>query len=229
MAKFCTSCGSPLEETSKFCMKCGTPAGAPSGPAEAPGGPASVPPPVAPAAGAVAAGAPPAAKAGSPVLKIVLIVVAVLVFLGVIGIGTCVYGVYKVKQKFGGMVEPARTTSSERGTPEVHLEKGGAGSEAEAAATVDVPPYPDATATEGGGQFSFGGKGGISSQEYETSDSVEQVLAFYKDKLGSKARIQESEGKAILTLVSKNGLSTVTISREAEAEKTKITIARLGK
>jgi len=229
MAKFCTSCGSPLEETSKFCMRCGTPAGAPSGPAEAPGGPASAPPPVAPAAGAMAAGAPPAAKAGSPVLKIVLIVVAVLVFLGVIGIGTCVYGVYKVKQKFGGMVEPGRTTSSERGTPEVHLEKGGAGSEAEAAATVDVPPYPDSTATEGGGQFSFGGKAGISSQEYETSDSVEQVLAFYKEKFGSKIHIQESEGKAIFTLATKGALNTVAITRDADAEKTKITIARIGK
>jgi hypothetical protein len=229
MAKFCTSCGSPLEETSKFCMKCGTPAGAPSGPAEAPGGPASAPPPVAPAAGAVAAGAPPAAKAGSPVLKIVLIVVGIFVLIGVAGLVTCGYFAYKMKQKFGGVVESARTPSSERGTPEVQLEKGGAGSEAEAAATVDVPPYPDATATEGGGQFSFGGKGGISSQEYETSDSVDQVLAFYKDKLGSKARIQESEGKAILTLVSKNGLSTVTITRAADAEKTKITIARLGK
>jgi hypothetical protein len=184
---------------------------------------------VAPAAGVVAAGAPPAAKVGSPVLKIVLIVVAVLVFLGVIGIGTCVYGVYKVKQKFGGVVESARTPSGERGTPEVHLEKGGAGSEAEAAATVDVPPYPDATATEGGGQFSFGGKAGISSQEYETSDSVEQVLAFYKEKFGSKIHIQESEGKAIFTLATKGALNTVTITRDADAEKTKITIARIGK
>jgi hypothetical protein len=163
------------------------------------------------------------------VLKIVLIVVAVLVFLGVIGIGTCVYGVYKVKQKFGGVVESARTPSGERGTPEVHLEKGGAGSEAEAAATVDVPPYPDATATEGGGQFSFGGKAGISSQEYETSDSVEQVLAFYKEKFGSKIHIQESEGKAIFTLATKGALNTVTITRDADAEKTKITIARIGK
>ena len=229
MARFCTNCGSPLEEALKFCMQCGTPAGAPSAPTEAPGVAASAPPPAALPAGAAAAGAPAAAKAGSPVVKIVLIVVAVLVFLGVIGIGTCVYVVYKAKQKFGGVVGTAPTTSSERGTPEVQMEKGGAGSQAEAAATVDVPPYPGSTATEGGGQFSFGGKGGISSQEYETSDSVDQVLAFYKDKLGSKARIQESEGKAILTLVSKNGLSTVTIMRQAEAEKTKITIARLGK
>jgi len=58
---------------------------------------------------------------------------------------------------------------------------------------------------------------------------VDQVLAFYKDKLGSKADIQESEGKAILTLASRNGLSTVTITREAGAEKTKIAIARIGK
>jgi hypothetical protein len=228
MAKFCTSCGSSLEETSKFCMKCGTPAGAPSGPAEAPGIPAGAPLPAGPPAGPAAA-APAAAKAGSPVLKVVLIVVAVLVFLGVIGIGTCVYVVYKAKQKVSGVVGTARTTLGERGTPEVQLEKGGAGSEAEAAATVDVPPYPGSTATEGGGQFSFGGKGGISSQEYETSDSVEQVLAFDKDKFGSKLHIQESEGKAIFTLTTKSALNTVTITRDADAEKTKIAIARFGK
>jgi len=142
---------------------------------------------------------------------------------------TCGYFAYKAKQKLTGMVETAKTISGSEGTPEVSLEKGGEGSGAEAAATVDVPPYPGATATEGGGQFSFGGKGGISSQEYETSDSVDQVLAFYKDKLGSKIRIQESEGKAMFTLATKNGLTTVTITRDTDNEKTKITIARIGK
>jgi hypothetical protein len=171
----------------------------------------------------------PAAKAGSPILKIVLIVVGIVVLFGAIGTVTCVYFAYKAKQRLTGMVETAKTMTSREGTPEISLEKGGEGSEAEAAATVDVPPYPGATATEGGGQFSFGGRGGISSQQYETPDSVDQVLAFYKDKLGSKAHVQESEGKAILTLATKNGLSTVTITREAEAEKTKITIARIGK
>jgi hypothetical protein len=142
---------------------------------------------------------------------------------------TCGYFAYKAKQKLTSMVETTKTTSGSESTPEISLEKGGEGSEAETAATVDVPPYPGATATEGGGQFSFGGRGGISSQQYETSDSVDQVLAFYKDKLGPKADIQESEGKAILTLASRNGLSTVTITRAAGAEKTKITIARIGK
>jgi hypothetical protein len=216
MARFCTSCGSPMEESLKFCPNCGAQVGAPAAPAPA----------AAPAAGVAAT---PAAKAGSPLLKIVLIVVGIVVFLGVVGMVTCGYFAYKAKQKLSGMVEATKTVTSSESTPEVSLEQGGEGSEAEAAATVDVPPYPGATATEGGGQFSFGGKGGISSQEYETADSVDQVLAFYKDKLGSKAHIQESEGKAILTLATKNGLSTVTISREAGAEKTKITIGRFGK
>jgi hypothetical protein len=228
MARFCTSCGSVIDEDMKFCLKCGAQVGAPAAPAPAAAPPPTAAPVAVPPAGAAAVGAP-AAKAGSPIVKIVLIVVGVFVFLTVAGMVTCGYFAYKAKQKLTGMVETAKTVSGSESTPEVSLEQGGEGSEAETAATVDVPPYPGATATEGGGQFSFGGKGGISSKEYETPDSVEQVLAFYKDKLGSKAHVQESEGKTILTLASKNGLSTVTITRAAEAEKTKITIARIGK
>lgn len=225
MPKFCTSCGSPVEESVKFCLKCGAQVGAPAAPA-----PAAAPPPsAAPAVAGTAAAAAPAAKAGSPILKIVLIVVGVVVFLGVVGMVTCGYFAYKAKQKLTGMVETAKTMTGRGGTPEISLEKGGEGSEAAAAATLDVPPYPGSTATEGGGQFSFGGRGGISSQEYETSDSLDQVLAFYKDKLGSKIRIQQSEENAMFTLTTKSGLTTVTLTRDAEAEKTKITIARIGK
>jgi hypothetical protein len=233
MPKFCTSCGSPVEENLKFCPQCGAQVGAPSAPPPPAPAPAAAPPPsvapaAAPAAGVAAAGAP-AAKAGSPILKIVLIVVGFLVLIGAVGTVTCGYLVYRAKQKLTGMVETAKTMSGKEGTAEISVEKAGEGSEAEAAATADVPPYPGSTATEGGGQFSFGGKGGISSQEYETSDTIEQVLAFYKDKLGSKIRVQESEGKAMFTYTSKNGLTTVTITRDAEAEKTKITIGRIGK
>jgi hypothetical protein len=156
-------------------------------------------------------------------------VVGIVVLFGAIGTVTCVYFAYKAKQRLTGMVETAKTMSGREGTPEISLEKGGEGSEAAATATAEVPPYPGSTATEGGGQFSFGGQGGISSQEYETADTVEQVVAFYKDKLGSKIRVQESEGSARFTYTSKNGLSTVTITRDAEAEKTKITIGRIGK
>ena len=107
--------------------------------------------------------------------------------------------------------------------------KGGEGSEAASLATVDVPPYPGSSATEAGGDFTFGGKGGISSQEYETPDSVEQVVAFYKDKFGSKIRIQESGGNAMFTLSTTGGLTTVTITREEDGGVTKINISRISK
>jgi len=217
MAQFCTSCGSPVEENLKFCPKCGAQIAVPSPPA--------------PAAAAPAAGGPAAAPAakGSPILKIILIVVGLFVVIGIIGAAAGIYVVYKAKQKVTSMVESARTTPGELGTPEIRLERGGEGSEAASLATVDVPPYPGSAATEAGGDFTFGGKGGISSQEYETTDSVEQVLAFYRDKFGSKIRIQESEGNAMFTLSTPGGLTTVTITRQEDSGVTKINISRIGK
>lgn len=210
MAQFCTSCGSPVEENLKFCPKCGAQIAAPPPPAG--GGPAAA----------------PAAK-GSPILKIILIVVGLFVVIGIIGAAAGIYVVYKAKQKVTSMVESARTTPGGLGTPEIRLEKGGEGSEAASLATVDVPPYPGSSATEAGGDFTFGGKGGISSQEYETPDSVEQVVAFYKDKFGSKIRIQESGGNAMFTLSATGGLTTVTITREEDGGVTKINISRISK
>lgn len=224
MGKFCTSCGSPVGEDLKFCPKCGTQLGAPSAPAQA----------AAPAPGATAPGAPSAAvaasaKKGSPVLKIVLIVVGLLVVLGIAGTAATVYFVYKAKQKVSSMIEIAKTMKQEKGTPEVHLEKGGEASEAAASATLDVPPYPDSTATEAGGELSVGGIGGMSGQEFETSDPVDKVVAFYKEKFGSKIKFQESEGNVVFQLTTSKGLTTVTITRDEDAGKTKINIARIGK
>lgn len=142
----------------------------------------------------------------------------------VLGIGACVYAGYKLKQKGMALVESAKTMSStSAGTPEVHAQKGGAGSEA--AATADVPPYPGSTATEAGGELGPG----IGGQEYVTSDPVDKVVVFYKDKFGSRLVVHESEGNAVLTLTSKSGMTTITITRDEDAGQTKITIMRIGK
>jgi hypothetical protein len=223
MPKFCTKCGSPLTENMQFCTSCGAQAAAQ--PAAAP---AQTAPPVAAAAGGAVAAAP-AAKKGSPLLKIILIVVAFFVVIGLLGAAAGVYVIYKAKQKVSGIVETAKTMSHNMGTPEVHLQKGGAGSEAAAAATRDVPPYPGAEPTEGGGDLSFGGMGGISGQEFVTEDPLDKVLAFYKGKFGSKINIQQSEGNAHFQLTTSKGMTTVTITRDEEAGKTKINIARIGK
>lgn len=229
MAKFCASCGSPVEEALKFCPKCGAQLGAPAAPAPATAGPAAAAGAGAPVAAGGPAVAAPVAKGGSPILKIVLIVLGILALVTVVGIGSCVYIGYRIKQKATAMMESAGTATRGLSTPEIHIEKGGAGSEAEASATAEVPPYPGSTATEAGGELSFGGMGGISGQGYETEDSLEKVVAFYKDKLGSKARFQQSGGNAVFTLMTSKGMTTVTITREDEAEKTKINITRIGK
>lgn len=224
MAKFCIACGSPIEENLKFCPKCGVQLGAPATPT-----PTAAPTPAAATAGAPSAPAAAPAKKGSPILKIVLIVVGFFVLLGIAGTAATVYFVYKAKQKVSSIVDTGGTMESEKGTPEVHLEKGGEGSEAATSATVDVPPYPGSTASEAGGELSLGGVGGMSGQEFETSDPVDKVVAFYKEKFGSKISVEESEGSASFKLATSKGLTTVTITRDEDAGKTKINIARIGK
>ena len=223
MAKFCTKCGTSLEENLNFCPKCGAAVGAATAPSALPA--------PAPARGAVTGGASTAAPAakGNPFLKIILLVVSIFAFVTVLGIGSCIYFAYRVKQKATAMVEGAKSARQSLGTPEVHLEKGGAGSQAATTATIDVPPYPGSVPTKSEGELSFGKSGAVSGQEYETADSVEKVLAFYKDKFGSKITIQESEGNAEFTLLTKTAVNTVTITRDEDASKTTINIARMGK
>ena len=237
MARFCTKCGSPVEESQKFCNKCGAPMEAPAAPAHPTGAaPTAAPPPAAPgtpvsaapsAPAPAAPAAPGAAKKPSPVVKIVLIVVGIFVFLGVAGMATCVYVAYRAKQKISAMAEEAK--KGNLGTPEVSIATGGEGSKAEASATQDVPPYPGSVATQTGGGVNFGGQGGISTQEYETSDSVEQVLAFYKDKLGPDITVIQSQDKTQFMYGTKTGMTTVSLERDDDSDKTKITIVRLGK
>lgn len=228
MARFCTQCGSPVEETLRFCPKCGAQLAAAAAPAQAPAAQAT-PTIGAPRGAAAAPPAAPPAKKGSPVLKIVLLVLGVFVLVGILSAAAGIYFLYKAKQKVSGMIEAAKTVSSAVGTPEVEIKKGGAGSAAAASATVDVPPYPGSTPTSSGGGISLGSLGGVSGQEFETPDPVEKVLDFYKEKFGSKISIQQSEGTATFSLKVRNAVTTVTITRDEEAGKTKINIARMGK
>ncbi len=224
MAKFCSKCGSPLTEGLRFCSNCGTPVVEAASVAPAPPPVSSTPQARAPAAAvsAVPAPAPAApaptpvvpAKQGSSALKIVLIVVLVIFLIISAGIGACVYMAYRIKNRMQSQME------------QIHATVQTGGKTGTATATV-IPPYPGATAVNSG--FSIGGaQGGLSSQEFETTDSVDQVVAFYKDKLGPKANVNESNGKTTLTLFGNNGIDSVVVSRE-ESGKTRIDIGHLGK
>jgi len=239
MAKFCTKCGSPVEESQKFCAKCGAPmaAAVPLAQTPATAGPVESAP-VTPKASAPATSTSPAApvatvgtapKKSSPFVKILLVVVGIFVFVGVASMGTCIYVAYRAKQKISAMADQAKKEGYSLETPQGRLGASGPSSQTASAATQDVPPYPGSTATESGGGLTFGNEGGISSQEYETPDSVDQVLSFYKEKYGSKIAAVESEGHAQFSYGTKTGVTTVTMMRDEDSGKTRITIARMGK
>ncbi len=236
MAKFCTKCGSPVEEALKFCPKCGNALAQATAPSSAATPPPSAPVPATPVAATPVAGAPaPAgpvvaaapAKSGSPILKIVLAVVGVIVLISLLGVGACIFGIYKARQKVRQFEQTAKITHS-FGTPEVTSEKDEKSPGQTPAAIPDDLTYPGATATESGGSMSFGGIG-VSGQEYETPDPVSTVVAFYRGKFGSKAMLQEMNGRTQFTVTGSNGITTVIIQREESAEKTKISISSIKK
>ncbi len=98
MAGFCVQCGSAVAAGVKFCAKCGAavegtvPASVPASPAPVPAVPSAAPVSAAPAAAATG-------KGGGTLLKVILVVVAVIVFLMLTVAGSCVYVAYRVKKK----------------------------------------------------------------------------------------------------------------------------------
>jgi len=125
MAQFCGRCGAPLSGT--FCGSCGAPANQPGTPAQA-SSPASAPFSPAP---------PPPAAGGSPILKIVLVVLGVFALIAMVAIGGIVYTGYKIKQK-------VEQTAKEQGVDLGDLAKklGSAASSGEAAARDGCPLLP---------------------------------------------------------------------------------------
>ncbi len=112
MAGFCTNCGSSLDEGAAFCGSCGTPI-EPSGAPAPPPVPVSAPPrppanvTTAPRAAQTppAAATPPPAKSGNVFLKVVTFVLAFFALVTVVGIGSCLYIGYRVKQKAEQLTE----------------------------------------------------------------------------------------------------------------------------
>jgi hypothetical protein len=240
MAQFCTKCGAPMGEGMQFCTTCGAVVGAP--PAAAAQPPAIQPPaPLAapPAGGAPAvSGAPapaPAAKSGSPIMKIVLIVVAVIIFFMVIVGASCAYMLYRAKQKVSQFEKQVQTNFPSRmgtreGQPTGTPENPGENPTPGAGPAIDIAQlsYPGATLGQGANQSIFGAAG-LKMQEYFTADSVDTVAAYYKNKLGSNAMVTQSGGNAVLQVGGAGGLTTINIAPDSASGKTKITVSSIGK
>jgi hypothetical protein len=96
MAMFCPNCGGKLDPGAKFCAQCGQITG-------------NAPAPAAQAAAAPAAAPSAAPAAGGGAIKIILIVAGVIGFCMLLGLGSCFYVAYRVRQRaheFAGNYAP---------------------------------------------------------------------------------------------------------------------------
>jgi hypothetical protein len=172
MANVCAGCGAELIPNAQSCPSCGAAAAAQL--------------PV-----AQFIGEPP--TSGRSTLKIILIIVAVIVGLGILGLGALGYIGYRIAKSAhvdssGRMTmnTPAGTITT---TPIDNV----------SAADLGVDIYPGAQSTRGSMMMEMPNGSGVTGA-FLTSDSPAQVLAFYKDKLGSAATSNSFLGNTTVRL-----------------------------
>lgn len=201
MDSFCTKCGAKLSADSKFCVACGAPTSLAA-------------PPVTPAGQA-----PASTRKSGGVLKIVLIVIAVFAGLGVLTAASVMFGLWRISKT----INVDRSGSVTIATPEGKISAGQAPGQV-TEAELGAPIYPGATSAEGGVKFGAA-NGSVATYAFKTSDSVPQVLAFYRDKCGPKASVIETPDSALVTSAkSDNESIMVTIGRNGSNGNTSITI-----
>jgi hypothetical protein len=249
MAVFCAKCGAEVPAGAQFCAVCGTAAAGAATPA--PQGYTPVNIPSQPAAGAqqtaagsqplpgytpVGSGVPPAGyapaagyvqppaapvKSGGSALKIVLIVLAVLVGLGILGAGAVGFTVWRVARAFHVNSHNGQVTLN---TPSGSVTASNASNFTAEELGTDI--YPGAQPAPGGMRMNLP-TGSVVSGVFLTTDSKEQVVAFYKSKLGSQASVYDGGHSAMISVKrpSHDNIMISVSSRESQNDgKTKISI-----
>jgi hypothetical protein len=208
VASFCTKCGAVLSTGEQFCTSCGAAALAAAQPTA--DQPTVIPPAAAPV------------KSGGGAVKIILIVVAVIVGLGILGLCAVGYVGYRVSRAIHVDGPNGQMTLQ---TPEGKVNLNA--SESYSAAELGTDIYPGAQSTRGGMKMDLP-TGSMVTGVFLTSDSKDSVLAFYKSQLGGSASVIENPGSAIVSLSKGQQESVmVTITENSSQEdngKTKIVI-----
>ena len=198
---FCNSCGATLEPGAKFCPKCGT---------------------TIPMAGAISAtvpSAPGTRPPGSSAIKIVLMVVAVIVVLGMVGIGTLVFVVRRVAHNShaGNKDDNVRVETTFGAVQSTN-------DPAEASRNLGIDLYPGARVLKGN-SATIGGMHTVEA-EFESDDSAEKVMDFYSSRL-PHANVT-SKDRNHYTIVSTSNNNLITIKIDPEEGKSRITIANVN-
>ena len=177
---FCTTCGAPL--SGAFCTKCGAPVAAAQGPAAGP-----------PAAGQFVPGAAPVPRKTSPIVWVLVAILAFFLIGGLVTAGILGLVVHRARQagvsfdrhNNGRFSITARGADGKNAT----VEFGGSANQLPSW----VPEYPGSKpvlAVRATGEGIRAGEGG--NFTFTTSDSAATVLSFYEDKckdLGMKVNL----------------------------------------
>jgi uncharacterized OB-fold protein len=204
---FCNSCGATLDPASKFCNKCGA---------------ANVAPVPAPGVVPVAASSLPRVGSGqsSGALKVILIVAAVVVAVGVLGMATLGIITWRIAKSShvrqeGDHVKvetPFGTVESTK-DPEA------------AVRNLGVDLYPGAQVLKGSAASTTFGGVHTASANFETGDSLDKVASFYKAKFPNAMVTTSDENHC--TIVSNQSKNLITINMQATGDQTQIQIANI--
>lgn len=176
MASFCSRCGAEIPPGAQACTACGTPVAAVT----------AAGPPVQP-------GAAPAQSGGGSALKIILIILAVFVGLGVLGAGAFGFFVWRVAHSIHVSGDGDHVTMK---TSQGSFSAGTTENFSSSDLGTDI--YPGAQSGKGSMRMTLP-TGTMVSAVYVTSDSKEQVIAFYKGKFGADASTIDTDNGSVIT------------------------------
>ena len=201
---FCNSCGATLNPGTKFCNKCGAVAAA---------GPS------APAAATPSAAAP---TGGSSALKIILIVVAVIVGIGILGVATVGIVGYRIAKSAHVRQEGGHVKVE---TPFGNVET--SQDPQQAAKDLGVDVYPGAEVQKNGASSATFGAIHTVAANFESSDSVDKVCSFYKSRFPNAMVTTSDQNRC--TIVSNDQKNMVTINIEPNGDASKFQITNVSK
>ena len=197
---FCNSCGADLTPGTKFCNKCG-----------------------AAVSGTVAAPiAPPPSAGSSSALKIILIILAVIVGIGVLGIASLTFFAHRFLAH-SHVTQDGKHVKVDTPFGAVETNK----DPAQVASDLGVAIYPAAELQNNSAATATFGGVHSASAAFTTSDSVDKVCAFYKAKLPSAMVTTSGDNRC--TLISNDQKNMITINIEAKGDSTRLQISTVTK
>ena len=209
---FCNSCGATLSEGTKFCNKCGAVVTAA----------VVAPAPVSTAPAAPATSTAPATGGGSNALKVVLIVIGVLVVILMLGMVTC--GLL-VRHAFKNTHVHQDNGEVKVDTPFGKVET--SSNPADVSKDLGVDIYPGAEIQKNGTATATFGSIHTVSAAFTTTDSLDKVCAFYKERFPS-AMVSNSDSNHC-NFISNNQNNMITVNAESSGDTVKVQISNVSK